>query len=446
MMMAKKTSDCGCAQPPSLSRRGVLGRALAVGAGGALASLSGEGLATRLAFAATPYAGDTLVVLSLRGGFDGLSAVVPAGDPDYYRARPTIGVPKERLIAGDSMFGLHPALAPLRDLWQTGDLAAIHAVGQPNPSRSHFQAMEELERAAPGTSLRTGWLDRTLGLLGATGSFSGVSVGRPLPSRALSGPAPDLSLNSIDAFKLSGDSPDTRMAAALRDLYTNAPAMMAAPARAVSDAVTTTTALSATGYVPANGAVYPETALGKAMRDVARLTKGDVGLMAAYVDFGDWDMHQGLGTAVAGQRMYDHLADLAAALAAFATDLGQAGMSNVTVLTMSEFGRRVHENGSMGADHGNGNAMLLLGGAVRGNKVYGDWPGLAANRLVAGDLAATTDYRAVIGEILQRRCGVTDLAGVFPGVKASAFGLVDARPQIATPAAVKKKPTATGSR
>ncbi|HLL67797.1 MAG TPA: DUF1501 domain-containing protein [Micromonosporaceae bacterium] len=427
-MTMQTTDNCGCPAPSGLSRRGVLGRALAVGAGGTLAGLVGDGLSSRLAFAATPaYTGDTLVVLSLRGGFDGLSAVVPAGDPEYYRARPTIGVPRARLIGGDAMFGLHPALAPLVPFWQSGKLAAVHAVGQSSPSRSHFAAMEELERAAPGTSLRTGWLDRMLGLLGATNPFNGVSIGHGTPSRAMYGPTPDLGLRSIDSFQLAGDSTWAPMANTVRDLYVNAPEVLAAPARAASAALTTTTAMAAAGYTPANGATYPDTDLGKALRDVARLIKRKVGLMTACVDFGDWDMHEGLGLPSSGQWMHDHLAQLAKALAAFATDLGPAGMSSVTLLTLSEFGRRVQENGSKGTDHGHGNAMLLLGGAVRGGKVYGRWPGLAPAQLFQGDLATTTDYRAVIGEVLQRRCGVGSLTNVFPGVTPTSFGLVAAR-------------------
>jgi len=422
------TSSCGCTdnERTGLSRRGLLGRALTAGAAGALAGLVGEGLSTQVAFAApdAAYTGDVLVVLSLRGGFDGLSAVVPHGDPDYYRARPTISVPKARLLAGDAMFGLHPALAPLLPWWRSGDLAAVHAVGQPNPSRSHFAAMEELERAAAGTSLRTGWLDRMLGLGGATDAFNAVSLGSALAPRVLAGPSPDLSLRSVDGFVLHGDSENSPMARTLRTLYDGAPAVLAAPAQAADSALATAANLRAAGYPPANGAAYPATALGNAMRDVARLVKAGVGLRAACVDFGDWDMHEGLGTPVTGQQMYDHLTELSLALAAFATDLGAAGLNRVTLLTVSEFGRRVQENGSRGADHGNGNAMLVLGGNVNGGRVYGRWPGLAPARLVAGDLAGTTDYRAVIGEVLRSRCGITDVGAVFPGVKPAGFGLV----------------------
>jgi uncharacterized protein (DUF1501 family) len=416
---------CGCDENRKLTRRGLLGRALGAGAAATLATMIGDGVASRYAFAATPYTGDTLVVLSLRGGFDGLSAVVPHGDADYYRARPAIAVPKASVLGGDAMFGLHPALAPLLPLWQGGQLAAVQAVGQPNPTRSHFAAMEEMERAAAGTSVRTGWLDRMLGLSGATSPWTGVSLGSTNPTRSLAGPSPDLGLISVDSFVLAGDAATVPMSATLRALHQGAPAALATPALAATDALATVATLPA--YAPANGAVYPDTPLAQALRDVARLIKAKVGMRAACVDFGDWDMHEGLGTPVAGQRMYTHLAELAAALAAFATDLGTDGLANVTLVTLSEFGRRVAENGSRGVDHGHGNAMFVLGGGVRGGRVYGTWPGLTPAALASGDLAATTDYRAVIGELLQKRCGLGSLDAVFPGVRPSSFGLALAR-------------------
>jgi len=398
-----------------VSRRGVL-------ALGALSGLVGAGLDTRLAFAGTPYTGDTLVVLSLRGGFDGLSAIVPIGDHDYYTARPGIAVPKSAVIAGDGMFGLHPALAPLLARWKAGTFGAVQAVGQPNPSRSHFQAMEDMERAAAGTSVRTGWLDRMLGAAGAAAPLAGVAMGTASPARLFAGPTPDVSMANVDGFKLAGNDAKTPMAATLAKLYDGAPDLQAQPARAIGATIGTVAALGA--YTPA--ATYPATALGAALRDVARLVKSNVGLMAAAVDFGDWDMHEGLGPPVKGQRMFDHLTELALAREAFATDLGTA-FGRVTLVTLSEFGRRVGENGSKGVDHGNGNAMMLLGGGVRGGKVHGTWPGLAPARLAAGDLASTTDYRSVIGEILQRRCGLGALTDVFPNVAPSSYGLVSAR-------------------
>lgn len=416
-----------CDELTTLTRRRLLGRTLVTGAAAGLTGLAGEAMSTSLAFGAGDYTGDTLVVVSLRGGFDGLSALAPIGDPDYYRARPGIAVPKSRVIAGDGAFGLHPALAPLLPMWTAGRLAAVQAVGQPNPTRSHFAAMEEMERAAAGTSLRSGWLDRMLGRTGATGPLGGVSLGSTMPARLFTGAATDVSMTAVDGFTLAGESAKRPMAAALRAMYATAPPLLAGPARAADAALTATAGLRGTAYAPANGAGYPATDLGQALRDVARLIKADVGLATAAVDSGDWDMHEGLGTAVKGQRMYDNLADLAAALAAFAADLGPAGMARVTLVTVSEFGRRVQENGSRGADHGHGNTMLLLGGGIRGGKVYGTWPTLAPGALVAGDLAATTDYRAVIGEILQKRCGFGALDEVFPAVSPSSFGLAVAR-------------------
>jgi uncharacterized protein (DUF1501 family) len=288
--------------------------------------------------------------------------------------------------------------------------------------------MEELERAGAGTSLRTGWLDRMLGVAGPTGPLAGVSLGSAMPARLFAGPTPDVSMASIDGFTLAGESAQRPMAASLRGLYAGAPALVAAPAQAADAALSATATLRTAGaYLPANGAVYPATPLGTALRDVARLIKSNVGLMTAAVDSGDWDMHEGLGTAVTGQRMYDNLAATATALAAFAADLGPTGMNAVTLVTVSEFGRRVQENGSRGVDHGHGNAMLLMGGGLRGGKVYGTWPGLSPAKLVAGDLAATTDYRSVIGEILQQRCGFGSLADVFPDVSPTSFGLATAR-------------------
>jgi uncharacterized protein (DUF1501 family) len=422
------TAHAGCDENTKLlTRRGILGRGLAAGAAGALAGLVGEGLSTRLAYAADGYTGDTLVVLSLRGGFDGLSAIAPIGDPDYYRARPTLALPKSQVIGGNSMFGLHPGLAPLLPMWKNGSLAAVHAVGQPSPTRSHFAAMEEMERAAAGTSLRSGWLDRMLGMTGAAGPLAAVSMGNAMPARLLGGAFSDVSMGSVDGFTMAGDSAQRPMAAALRQMYASAPTLLAGPALAADAALTATAGVRATAYTPANGAVYPATPLGNALRDVARLIKAKAGLAAAAVDCGDWDMHQGLGTAVKGQRMYDNLFETSTALAAFAADLGPAGMASVTVVTVSEFGRRVAENGSRGADHGHGNAMLLMGGGVRGGTVYGTWPGLTPDALVAGDLAATTDYRAVIGEILQKSCGFGALTEVFPEVGPTSFGLAAAR-------------------
>jgi len=369
-----------------------------------------------------------MLVLSFRGGADGLSVIVPHGDPDLYTWRPGIGVPAGALLAKDSMFGLHPGLAPLVPFWNAGTFGAVHACGMAQPNRSHFEAMEEMERAAPGTSTRTGWLDRTVGLRTAGTSFQSVQMGDSLPAESLTGPNPELAMYNLSSFRIDGADDPTALApwnAALTALHSNAGPELAAPTASALGAVATTTALASQTYTPENGAAYDENSqLAVALRDLARLIKADVGLQIACVDYGDWDMHVDLGKPDTGW-MHDKMTELSAALVAFMTDLGTVRMNKVTVVTLSEFGRRVEENGSGGVDHGYGNAVLLLGGAVNGGTVHGTWPGLAENSLLDGDVAVTTDYRTVLGEILSKRCQVGDLSGVFPGMpSAPSIGVV----------------------
>lgn len=426
---AEPRPSCGCpaADGVPMSRRRLLGAASAAVALGVVGGLVRDTASTRLAFAGTAYAGDVLVVLSLRGGFDGLSAVVPAADPAYAAARPGIGIPASALLPLDATFGLHPALAPLKPFWDAGSFGVVHAAGQPAPTRSHFQAMTEMERAAPGSSLRTGWLDRVSAAQGAGGPFATVGVGADTNQQALLGPAPELLIGSVEDFSISGADDEqerARWTAALAALHRGARADLAEPARLTLGALGTAAGLRATPYVPSGGAAYPDGDLGAALRDVARLVKAGVGLRVATVDFGDWDMHQGLGR-VDGGWMTRQLTELGQALAAFATDLGPA-LAGVNLVTLSEFGRRVRENASGGLDHGHGNAMLLLGGGVVGGRVHGGWPGLAPAVLDAGDLPAANDYRAVLAEVLETRCGVR-AAAVFPGLGAGRLGVVRPR-------------------
>ncbi|MFB9375721.1 DUF1501 domain-containing protein [Kineococcus gynurae] len=400
----------------------------ALGAG-VVTLLATDAVHTQVALAApTEQASrDVLVVLSLRGGFDGLSAVVPTGDPDYLRWRPGIGVPQGRLLGLDAMFGMHPAMAPLLPLWKRKQLAVVHAVGAPDPTRSHFAALAEMERAAPGTSLRTGWLDRTLGVQGtpADSTFAGIQIGTPTAPQSFAGPTPELAMNSLGSFVLSGprnEAERVRWSTCLQDLHATGPETVARPGRAALSAATTVKTLP-----PAtNLAAYPDSDLGRSLRDIARLIRSRVGVQVATVDSGDWDMHENLGKAGDGW-ISDRLTDLAGSVAAFAQDLGP-DFSRVTMVTLSEFGRRVVENGSSGVDHGHGNAMLVLGGGVEGGRVYGRWPGLGEQQLVDGALAGTTDYRSVISEILRRRCGAPSVGPIFPGLKETpALGLVRAR-------------------
>ena len=421
---------CGCPATPGISRRSFL---KAAGAAGVVAGLASEGMFTRLAFGATPYVGDVLVVLSLRGGMDSLQAIVPATAEqyDHYASwRPNIAVPVDLLLQLDGRFGMHPALQPLQPIYDSGSLGIVQAVGMAQPNRSHFSAMEEMERAAPGTSLRTGWLDRVLGLREGGSPFQATQLGSNSAASAFLGPAPELALWNIDDFDLSGAwdaTEEARWDTALRSVHDGAPPVIAAPALTALDALSTASQLREAGYTPANGAVYPSTGLGDALRDVARLIKADVGLQVAAVDYGDWDMHVGQG-GVDGGWMVDHLTELGSALAAFASDLGST-MGDVTMVTLTEFGRRVEENGSGGTDHGFGQAVLVMGGGVRGGQVHGMWPGIAPADLVDGDLDATTDYRNLLAEVLEKRCGATsgDVAGIFPGITSDRLDVVQQR-------------------
>ncbi len=428
--MPDAASCNGCAddrRARGVTRRGLLRGALGVGAAVALS----EHLTIRYADAATPPGSDTLVVMFLRGGFDGLSAVVPVTDDGYYTARPTIAVPKESTLALDSRFGLHPALSPLKPFWDAGSLGVVHAAGLTNPNRSHFSAMEEIERAAPGSSVRTGWLDRTLGLDPLPSSdapFNGVTIGSRAP-RSTAGPQPEVTMRSLSSFALSGvDAANrARWSTALSRLHESATSSVGDPARATLAALGAAAAISDQAYTPDGGASYPSTPLGKALKDAARLIKSPQRIAVVTVDEGDWDMHAGLGGVGKGW-MRDKLTELGSALAAFATDLGSA-MDGVTLLTMSEFGRRTSENASNGVDHGWGNAMFVLGGGVKGGAVHGTWPGLDPGNLVQGDLRATTDYRAVLADVLVNRCGASleQARGVFPGWTGSPLGVTNAR-------------------
>jgi uncharacterized protein (DUF1501 family) len=411
-------AGCGCAENDraALTRRNLF--RLAGAAGIATAStLSGADLA----FGA-PAGSGVLVVLSLRGGFDGLSAVVPNGDPNYPKLRPAIAIPAGQTKKVSQMFGLHPALAPLFPLWDAGNMAAVHAVGQADPTRSHFEAMAEMERAAPSSSLRTGWIDRTLGVFGDRSRFTGTQVGSGTLPASMIGPNATFAMNSIAGVKLAiGEDtvPLSRWKATMATLHHGARPEIRRPLASALAAVgemgpmqKTTDAAKTLGY--------PATVLGGALHDVARLVKADVGLRVATVDYGNWDMHVGLGQPGTGW-MHTQLTEMSTALASFAKELGP-DLNRVTLITLSEFGRRVAENGSQGLDHGHGNAVLVIGGGLRPG-VHGRWPGLGPDQLVDGDLAGTTDYRSIVAEVLTARCGVASTTPIFPGFTPTPVGL-----------------------
>jgi uncharacterized protein (DUF1501 family) len=392
----------------------------------------------RLAFAPAQSAprGDTLVVVFLRGAADTLNIVVPHGEAGYYARRPTLGIPrpddryaaaKLRAIDLDGFFGLHPALGPLLPAWRAGHLAPIHACGAPDESRSHFHAMELMERGVDDErGPASGWIGRHLATLD-TGNHSplrAVGLGQ-LPQRSLTGAVPVSALRSIADFHLKGDANAVaQMQAGLTALYAGAEplSVMGKETLGILD---TLQALDPLSYAPARGTHYPESEFGLGLRQIAMLVKAEVGLEVAAIDVGGWDTHFAQGGSE-GQ-MAQLLADLGAGLAALHADLLDFA-DRLTVVTMSEFGRRVQENGSLGTDHGHGSLMLLMGGSVVGGKVHGDWPGVGPEQLVGpGDLAVTTDYRDVLAEVCLKRLNNSALGEIFPAYSARLRGFLKAR-------------------
>lgn len=412
---------CDC-PPPGTSRRAVLRGAALVGATtmfGSTAVTVGAG--NTMAATATPRGGNTLVVLSLRGAADGLSLVVPHGDPVYYASRPGIAVPADQLIAKDGFFGMHPALAPLLPLWSAGRLAAVHATGLPAPNRSHFAAMEELEDADPGSSQRIGWLNRLVGNDGSRGSLRALAVGSSLPT-AMVGPQPVMSFATLDGARIAGTSSRaTAETGRLRALSTQWGKARGPMGGAFREALAAVIDLQPAVAQRANRAAYPQGDLGDALSSVARTLRADVGVAAVTVDSGNWDMHLGVGKPQGGW-MASNAAELATAIAAFFTDLGPAA-ERVTLVTISEFGRRVKENANGGLDHGWGNVMLVAGAGVRGGAYYGRWPGLQTG--LDADLQVTTDYRSVLAEVVAARTSAST-AAVFPGFQPEAVGVMAA--------------------
>jgi len=402
-------------------QRGFTRRRVVAGAGAVgVAALGSQLVTTKYAFADPASTNRTLVVIFMRGGMDGLSVIVPVNDPNLKRARPNIGVDTAALLPGDSRFGLHPALAPLHPFWTKGQMAAVHAVASPDASRSHFQAQDCLERGTASTATRTGWLDRTLNALGPGTTFRAVAEGEATP-KSLIGAEHKLVMDGIQAFALSGPgNMRDKTVAALQELYTGFEHPAVDHAMATVKALNEARQIANTGYSPV--APYPGGGFSNRLRDVARLIKAKVGLRVATIDLGGWDMHTNLGT-VGGGEMRNNLSSLADALGAFVTDLGPQ-LDDVTVVTMTEFGRRVAENGNSGTDHGHGGIMLLLGGGLAGGQVHGKWPGIAPANLDNGDIAGANDYRDVLAEVLERGFNVRDVKKVFPDHEYTRIGVL----------------------
>lgn len=388
----------------------------------------------RMAFAQAQQnpTGNVVVNVFLRGGIDGINAVVPYFEgANYYDARPTQHVPEpgsapNAAIDLDGRFGFHPAMAALKEFYDEGELAIIHATGLTDPTRSHFDAMLFMEYGTPGNKLTsTGWIGRHLQSTAyrSNSPFRAIGMGAMLPD-ALRGPVSALSLKSIADFHLRGREDElTRIQQTLANLYRiEAPTQIHEyQAKLVFETIDQLEQLDARNYQPASGAIYPDDEFGLGLMQIAQLIKADVGLEVACIDLGGWDTHETQGTL--DGTFARLLRTLTHGLHAFYTDIHDHA-SRVTVVTMSEFGRRIAENASAGTDHGHGNFMMLLGGRVTGGRVFTDWPTLQPHRLSDGDLAITTDYRNVLAEIVRHHLNNDDLGFVFPGHNINLLGLL----------------------
>jgi uncharacterized protein (DUF1501 family) len=421
------TSACGCPDfaRSRLSRRRLLGTA-AAGAGALVgAQLVGDAF-LQVAYGGEP-GGNVVVVLSLRGGADGLSMVVPRGiDHDHLTGwRPSIVVPESTLLGADPRFGLHPALADLMPMWDAGRFGAVHAVGLPAPNRSHFDAMEEVEDADPGSSARVGWINRLIGIDSAPSPLDAVSMGSTLLPPAMVGPASALGAYQVADLAVAdlGTTGAVRRAS-LGTMWSQDRSVLGDGVRLAVESTTLLAPLVEAADTEVHVGAYPAGPLADVLANTAALIRADVGTRVVAVDYGDWDMHEGVGS-VDGGWMTDHLGHFAAALKAFFADLGPAA-GRVTVVTISEFGRRLEENGDGGLDHGYGNAMLLLGAGVSGGSVHGRWPGLAPDDLADGDLAMRQDFRSVLWEVMVHRFPEISAsrAQLFPGFTPEDVGVM----------------------
>lgn len=362
-----------------------------------------------------------LVTIFQRGAVDGLNMVVPHGEEEYYKLRPNIGIQPPSKTNGavdlDGFFGLHPSLRPLHKFWQSKQLAVIHGAGSPDNTRSHFDAQDYMESGTPGVkSTRDGWLNRVLQSTSgrADSPFRAVSMTQQLP-RSLYGRSPSVAMTSLADFAIKAGVYSQNFKGGFEGIYEqNVKDTLGETGKETFEAVNFLKTSNPSQYKPENGTVYPNTQVGRSLKQIAQLIKAGVGLEVAFVDTGQvWDTHLNQGGAQ-GQ-LANLFRDFGLAIAAFATDLGQR-MDDVIVLTMSEFGRTARENGSRGTDHGHGNAMMVLGNSVKGGKVYGEWKGLKPDQLNEGrDLAVTTDFRDVLAEIAYKHAGSKDLAKLFPG-------------------------------
>ena len=370
--------------------------------------------------------GKTLICIFQRGAADALNVVVPHGEAAYYRMRPSIAIPQPtQNTAGaaidlDGFFGLHPSLAPFKPLWDRGLLTAVHAVGSPSNTRSHFDAQDYMESGTPDNKgTPDGWLNRYLAAQGTCAEcqvqpppapFRAVSM-TPQTPRILEGKSPVIAMNNLDQFTIrTGGSAEAEIEA----LYmTGSADVVHAAGGDMFEAMKVLRAANPEQYQPQNGAAYPNSQFGQHLRQIAQLIKSDVGLEIAFADVGGWDTHVNQGGST-GQ-LAGRLSDFSQSIAALVADLGDR-MGDVTILTMSEFGRTARQNGNGGTDHGHASSMFVIGGDVQGHKVHGRWPGLEPEQLNEGrDLALTTDFRSVFSEVVGKHLGATAFERIFPG-------------------------------
>ncbi|MCA1561751.1 MAG: DUF1501 domain-containing protein [Acidobacteria bacterium] len=365
-----------------------------------------------------------LITIFQRGAVDGLNMIVPFGEREYYAARPSIAIARPRTgedsaaVDLDGFFGLHPRMASLKPLYDAGQLAIVHACGSPDGTRSHFDAQDYMETATPGVkSTPDGWLNRYLHAREhrASTPFRAVALAPQLP-RSLQGLEPALAIGQIGQFGIRAGQASAHVQSSFESEYAAAAnSVLHQTGREAFAAIRMLEKADPSRYSAENGAEYPRSAYGEALKQIAQLIKSDVGLEIAFAESGNWDHHVNEGAAT-GQ-LATRLDDLARGISALVRDLGDR-MQDVVILTMSEFGRAVAENGNRGTDHGHGNAMMIIGGGVRGGKVYGRWPGLSPEqRFDARDLAVTTDFRAVFGEVVRGHLGLADTSHVFPGFR-----------------------------
>ncbi len=371
---------------------------------------------TRAAFGAEAAAQrKRLVVIFQRGAADGLNIVVPHAERSYYAMRPSIAIPRQEVLDLDGFFGFHPALAPLKPLWEQRHLAIVHAAGSPDSTRSHFDAQDYMESGTPGVkSTEDGWLNRAAREAREASPFRAIAMG-PTRPRILAGKTPAVAISNINDFGVGGRNPQAApLASTFEAMYDHTvDSVLHGTGEETFDAVRMLRSADPARYTPAASANYPRGQLGQAMRQLAQLIKADLGVEVAFADIGGWDHHVNEG-AVQGQ-LANRLTEFGASIAAFWIDLGDLAGETV-IVTMSEFGRTARENGNRGTDHGHANVMFVVGGPVRGGKVYGRWPGLEPEQLnEARDLALTTDFRTVLGEAVYRHLGNRNLEAVFPG-------------------------------